>query len=267
MIKPDVQRQVEEHYKNICQLGYNVVGVFLYGSYNYELDYEKSDVDTKAIILPSLEDIVLNRKPVDVTIDMGNNCQCDVKDIRKVFENFRKQNINYIEMLFTKYYKLNPVYEELFQPMMDKAEWIARYHVFAHLNCMMGMILEKDNALTHPYPSIQDKIEKHGYDNKQLHHILRIREVFERYCSGEPYGQILIPRDKQELLNVKAGYVYTLEEAKRMSRETCDWVKLHKGQYMAEQSLCVDEKADVLMKKVLVDLISFNIRREVCNHE
>lgn len=56
-----MQEQVEKHYNMLVELDYNVVGVFLYGSQNYELDYEKSDVDTKAIVLPTLEDIVLNR--------------------------------------------------------------------------------------------------------------------------------------------------------------------------------------------------------------
>lgn len=164
MFKAEVQKQVERHYEKLVELGYNVVGVFLYGSQNYELDYEKSDVDTKAIVLPTLEDIVLNRQPVSTTVDMGDNCLCDVKDIRKMFECFKKQNINFIELLFTQYYKLNPIYETLYRPMLDNAESIARYNNYASVNCMSGMALEKYNALTHPYPSIKEKIDKYGYD-------------------------------------------------------------------------------------------------------
>ena len=65
--------------------------VFLYSSQNYELDYSGSDVDSKAIILPTLNDIVFNRQPVSTTLDMGNGCLCDVKDIRKMFECFRNK--------------------------------------------------------------------------------------------------------------------------------------------------------------------------------
>lgn len=88
MFKMEVQEQVERHYKKLVELGYNVVGVFLYGSQNYELDYEKSDVDTKAIVLPTLEDIVLNRQPVSTTVDMGNNCLCDVKDMAMTINSY-----------------------------------------------------------------------------------------------------------------------------------------------------------------------------------
>ena len=71
MFKQEVQNQIQQHYDKLISLGYNVVGVFLYGSQNYELDYSGSDVDSKAIILPTLNDIVFNRKPVSTTLDMG----------------------------------------------------------------------------------------------------------------------------------------------------------------------------------------------------
>lgn len=267
IFKTDVQEQVEKHYDRLVELGYNVVGVFLYGSQNYELDYEKSDVDTKAIVLPTLEDIVLNRQPVSTTVDMGSNCLCDVKDIRKMFECFKKQNINFIELLFTQYYKLNPIYETLYDPMLDNAESIARYNNYASVNCMSGMALEKYNALTHPYPSIKEKIDKYGFDNKQLHHILRIKDFVQRYCDGEEYRTILIPKDKAELIKIKTEYYLSLEEAKKLAKDTCDWIKEYKDDYMENNPVVIDKEAEQLMTKVMTDLITFSIKREVCSNE
>ena len=71
MFNQKVQDEIQKHYDKLIELGYNVVGVFLYGSQNYELDYEGSDVDSKAIVLPTLSDIVLNKQPVSTTVDMG----------------------------------------------------------------------------------------------------------------------------------------------------------------------------------------------------
>ena len=71
MFKQEVQNQIQQHYDKLISLGYNVVGVFLYGSQNYELDYSGSDVDSKAIILPTLNDIVFNRQPVSTTLDIS----------------------------------------------------------------------------------------------------------------------------------------------------------------------------------------------------
>ena len=41
--------------------GLTVVGIFLYGSQNYNLDYEGSDIDLKAIVIPNINDIVFNK--------------------------------------------------------------------------------------------------------------------------------------------------------------------------------------------------------------
>jgi predicted nucleotidyltransferase len=267
MFKTEVQSAVQNHYDKLVELGYNVVGVFLYGSQNYELDYEKSDVDTKAIVLPTLNDIILNRQPVSTTVDMGDNCLCDVKDIRKMFECFKKQNINFIELLFTQYYVLNPIYKSMYRPMLDNAEKIARYNNYASLNCMSGMALEKYNALTHPYPSIKDKIDKYGYDNKQLHHILRIKDFIQRYIVGEEYSSILIPTNKEELLNVKANYVYLLEDAKKLAKESCDFIKEVKDRYMDQNEVFVNKDAENIMTKVLTDIIIYSIKLEVNTNE
>ena len=41
---------------------YQILGIFLYGSQNYNIATEKSDVDTKAIIIPTVEQLAF--KPV-----------------------------------------------------------------------------------------------------------------------------------------------------------------------------------------------------------
>ena len=148
----------------VTSLGYKVLGVFLQGSQNYHLDYEGSDIDTKAIVIPSFEDFVLNRKPASTTLILPSNEHVDVKDIRLMHECFRKQNINFIEILFTKYKYLNPEYVDLYQPMFDNNERIAHYNNYAAVNCIAGMVYEKHKAMEHPYPTLKDKIEKYGYD-------------------------------------------------------------------------------------------------------
>jgi len=144
---------------------YEVVGVFLQGSQNYDLDYEDSDIDTKAILLPSFNDFLFNRKQISTTLELPpSNEHLDIKDIRLMIENFKKQNINFVEVLFTKYRYMNPKYEKLFKPMFDSRERIARYDEYKTLNSIAGMSMEKFKAMEHPYPTLIHKIEKFGYD-------------------------------------------------------------------------------------------------------
>ena len=85
--------------------------------------------------------------------------------------------------IFTPYYILNPIYADLFQPIWDAREDIARYNNYAGMSCLLGMALEKQKAMEHPYPATIDKIERFGYDPKQLHHALRMREFMTRYMA------------------------------------------------------------------------------------
>ena len=100
-----------------------------------------------------------------------------------MFECIRKQNVNFIEILFTPYHIINPLYTDLFQPVLDAREDIARYNNYAGMSCLLGMALEKQHAMEHPYPAALAKIEQFGYDPKQLHHALRMREFMTRYMA------------------------------------------------------------------------------------
>lgn len=244
-------------------LGYKVLGVFLQGSQNYNLDYEGSDIDTKAIVIPSFEDFVLNKKPSSTTLILEDNSHIDIKDIRLMHECFRKQNINFIEILFTKYKYLNPDYDDLYQPMFDNNEKIAHYNNYAAVNCIAGMVYEKHKAMEHPYPTLKDKIEKYGYDNKQLHHIIRCEEFLNRYMDGVPYAECLIPYYPQYLINVKAKYIYSLEEARQIANHAEQRVKFVKQTYMDTHSLVIDAEVDDILNNVLLNVLKHGFRKEI----
>jgi len=162
MDKEVMMKRLQEHMDAVREVGHNPVFVALQGSQNYGLAYEGSDIDSKAIVIPSLESIVLNKKPVSLTHVMENNEHADVKDIRLMFECFKKQNINFLEILFTPYFIAHPDYMEEFSYLRMFAEEIARMEMPKAINCMAGMAMEKMKALEHPYPTILWKIEKWG---------------------------------------------------------------------------------------------------------
>jgi predicted nucleotidyltransferase len=244
-------------------LGYKVLGVFLQGSQNYGLDYEGSDIDTKAIVVPSFEDFVLNKKPASTTLILPSNEHVDVKDIRLMHECFRKQNINFIEILFTKYRYMNPDYERLYQPMFDNNEKIARYNNYAAVNCMAGMVFEKRKALCHPYEGLKERIEKYGFCNKQLHHIIRCEEFLRRYIAGVSYAKCLTPTNPQSLISIKASYIYTLEQALEIADNCVEIVKQVKQEYMDTHPVVIDYEVDEIMNGVLFNVLKHSFREEI----
>lgn len=258
-----IQNRLIEDFNYVTSLGHNVLGVFLQGSQNYNLSYSGSDIDTKAILIPSFDDFVLNRKPVSTTLVKEDNSHIDLKDIRLMHECFRKQNINFIEILFTKYKYLNPEYEKLYQPMFDNNERIAHYNNYAAVNCIAGMVYEKHKAMEHPYPTLKDRIEKYGYDNKQLHHILRCEEFLKRYINGVPYAECLIPTKPQYLIDVKASYVYSLEEAREIANNCVTITKDVKQKYTDTHEVVIDRKVDTIMNNVLIDVLKYAFKKEI----
>lgn len=242
--------------------GYEVVGVFLQGSQNYGLAYENSDVDSKAIVLPKFNDFVLNKAPVSTTSVLDNDEHIDLKDIRLMFDCFKKQNINFVEILFTKYKVLNPKYEKLFKPMLVNREFIARYNNYAAVNCIAGMSMEKMKALEHPYPATLDKINRYGYDPKQLHHIVRLREFIDRYITGVSYDECLISKQREYLIDVKRGR-HTLDEARNYAAEYTKQICDIKKKYMEEVDLNINRECENILNNVLINILKHNFQSEL----
>lgn len=249
-----IMKRLYEHLDAVKQSGQDWVGLFLQGSQNYGLDYESSDIDTKAIVLPGFSDFVLTHKPVSTTHVMENDEHVDFKDIRLMFECIKKQNVNFVEILFTPYRIINPKYADLIQPVLDAREEIARYNNYAGMSCLYGMALEKQKAMKHPYPATIDKIEKFGYDPKQLHHALRMREFMTRYMAGEKYSDCLVSKQSDYLVMVKRG-CHSLDEARQLMQEAIDSMKADKEQYMETVPLAINERADKVLQTATVEIL------------
>lgn len=255
--------RLSDDIKTVQAMGHKVFGVFLQGSQNYHLDYEGSDIDTKVIVLPTLEDIILGRSPVSTTHVRADKAHIDIKDIREMWKCFKKQNINFLEILFTEYFIVNAGYTHIWATMQAYKERIARYNNYAGVNCIAGMVMEKNAALCHPYPSLADKIEKYGYDNKQLHHIIRCEEFLKRYIDGVPYSECLIPTRLGHLLEVKSKYIYSLDEAKEIAKNIVEIVKDVKQKYMDSHPIELDTEVETIMSDMLVQAIRLSLQEEL----
>lgn len=260
--KSEVMSVVSKHNSEAFDMGLEVLGVFLQGSQNYQLDYEDSDIDTKAIIIPTMRNIVANKSPISTTHVRDNNEHIDLKDIRVMFNSFKKQNINFIEILFTDYMIINQKYRDVFQPILNIREDVARYNVVSAVNCMAGMSMEKYKALEHPYPATLAKIEKYGYDPKQLHHIVRMREFIERYIDGEDFASCLISKNKDYLIEVKKGF-HTLEDARKLSLQLVEETKKIKDDFLKNYKLEINTKVDDVMLEVIYNACKVKFREEL----
>lgn len=260
-----IMKRVQEHYDYLLKKGYEIVFLALQGSQNYGLDvYDEdymSDVDTKAVVLPSFEDFVYNKQPVSKTIVLDNNEHIDVKDVRVMFETYKKQNVNFVETLFSDFRIVNEKYKDITQVLFDNAEEIAHININQTLRCMAGMSKEKLKALKHPYPTIVDKIEKYGYDPKQLHHILRMNDFIKEYFTGLPYKQCLNSQRKGYLIQIKKG-ILTEEEATILAEKTDLDTKVFMQRNITEKDI-INQKGIDILNKVKFDLLERKFKEDL----
>lgn len=207
-----VQERVQQHYDKVVSLGYEVVGVFLQGSWNYGLGWEESDVDTKAIVLPTFEEIALGRKPVSTTYIMENGEHIDLKDIRLMFDCFKKQNINFVEILFTSWFVMNPKYEHEFQWMFDNRDKIASYDVNRLISCIKGNLFNETSRMFKETPGTERNMRLYGCDVKSVSHIVRYMDFFKSYIvDKKSYSISLIPSRINYIMRFKRGNFHSWE--------------------------------------------------------
>jgi hypothetical protein len=254
-----IMKRLQEHYDESLQYfkPEEIVGIFLQGSQNYGLDYEGSDVDTKLIVVPSFKDICLNKKPVSTTHIRANEEHIDFKDIRLYMETFRKQNLNFLEILFTDFYIINPMYREQWDRLVAAREQIARMNPHRAVKSMKGVAMEKYHAMEHRYPSKADIIDKYGYDGKQVSHLDRVDDYLERYIFGTPYADCLTPTPERRprMMDYKLQRI-PLKVARVEAKRILDHA-IFAADYFCER---VPDAEDPAMRELLED-VSYNIMK------
>lgn len=260
----DVMSRVYDHLDESLQRfdESRIVGIFLQGSQNYGLETPKSDVDTKLIVTPTFDEVVLNKKPISTTHVRANNEHIDLKDIRLMLATFRKQNLNFIEILFTPYFIVNPTFADEWGRLQVQKEKIAHYSPYNAVKTMKGIAMEKYHAMEHEYPSKLEVLAKYGYDPKQLHHLLRVKEYLQRYINGESYEDCLRPRNPEYLIAVKQGY-FNLEQARTSADAAIADVIETADTFCEKVGKTFDTEVDTLLDDVQYNIVKSALKGEI----
>lgn len=177
-----------EQYYNFLSDKYGedrILGVFLYGSQNYGLAGEGSDVDAYAIYVPTLDEIARLDKPISITFEFecGN---VTIKDVRLMCQMWKKQGINFVEILFTEYYLINQRYEDSFDTVREFREYIATYNPQQAINSAIHSAL---NKLKGPYVT-----------SKQYINGMMTLSFIQNYILGKSYiNCIMVPEHRREI--------------------------------------------------------------------
>ena len=193
-------RRVAAHYNRAIQHygAENVLGVFLYGSQNYNCDLETSDVDTKCILLSDLYHLAIKpyeTKHLHIPRDIEGEYEvCECMTIQHMCANWKKQNPNFLEILFTEFCVVNPTYYKMWNDFrLEWREKIARYDI------RQGILSVAHQAI--------HTIKQNPMDGKKIGNGYRLLHLLCSYDFGVDYAHCLIPLedDCEKIKRLKSG--------------------------------------------------------------
>lgn len=252
MGKTDIFKTLS-HYKDVLEeQGYTVLYIGLYGSQNYNLDDEQSDIDCKVIILPTLHDIIF-RKTTSKVIECENG-SIDVKDLITFYNVIKKGNFSYIEAIDTEYSIGDKYLKDLFKQIRP------------NLKSFLGAMYEKRKALTHEYPSKHEEFEKWGFDPKQYHHIIRLSHILQHINNSFSY-MVYDDYLGKDMIEIKRNAIgYTKQFVEKDSDEIIERSKkMIPEDYKYEEVDLSDEIGRYIEKEIKKEFYNTGVRyaREV----
>jgi predicted nucleotidyltransferase len=258
------EERVVEHYNESLQYfpENKIIGIFLQGSQNYGLETKESDVDTKLIVAPSFKEFAFNLQPMSTTHVRKNNEHIDFKDVRLMFKTLKKQNLNFLEILFTDYCVVNPIYYPQWSQLIEHREEIAHYNPYAAVRCMQGHAKEKYKKMGRCLQDREEVFNKYGYDPKQFQHLVRIYEYLSKYISGNDFIDCLHPDNPAELKMIKQGK-YNLNEANALANEYIEHIDLLANDFYEKTNNKGNPEIEELLNNVQYDIIKRATREEI----
>lgn len=135
-----IMERVSKHHQAawgyIEKKGGYIIGTFLHGSQNYNLETEESDIDTVSIYVPTVDFAIVNSpKNYQLVMEDGSNEHCTIKDIRNYVNELLKSNPNAIELLYTKY----SLYLHDFKYFINNREKFLKYNPSSFFDAADGL--------------------------------------------------------------------------------------------------------------------------------
>ena len=237
------------------------------GSYNYNMDTPQSDIDSKLLVIPSLEQLVSGKSLNYLHCMSDNGEHVEVKDIRHYFATMLKQNINFVETLYAQVWIVNPVYMRLFHYLFEMRDVISGCNPIATIHCIQGTAHQKYKQMLQSSPARAAEIENYGFDRKSLHHLVRCVFFGEYYMEGTSYQECLqnndVPNIRRMIMNLKITTVLNKEWAINIAEDMLDGFDEKVDSYLDTiKPFQKDFSALALDVKDFLDTLAFEIIKQ-----
>lgn len=256
---------IEQHLFNVQQQFENnqIVYLALVGSQNYGLATEESDIDTKCCVLPSWKDIIQAHQPYGHTHIRDNGEHIDITDFRNMMSILKKQNVNFLEQLFSCQYLINEAYSQEIEELRRHREAIAHYNPRKCVQTMAGIARSKEGRILRPLGEEKNKIfEEFGYHPKELAQLYRIYCFLFSYTEGLSFENSLENVNRKEYLRLKTEKL-SIEEVKdtielyslSVKEVEQNFLSSHENTHVPAVDWIMEEITESIFKKYLRNFI------------
>jgi predicted nucleotidyltransferase len=255
--KDTVLQRLQEHWDYAVDCGYNeerFLGIFCYGSQNYGTANEDSDVDSRLIILPTFEELCLGTSATSECLDYKDTGEhINIMDINTLRNMFIKQNINFIEILFTEYFILNPRYKELWNVyFINNRELIAHYDKHKAFTSIIGQTLH-----------LIDLENEDKFTDKDLYNAYRLNYFLQDYIADKPYSTCIRPEESaiNFLKKIKAGkYFANREHMEASAKELYEVLIETKEKYEGSVASSIQERNEAAkaLKDGTIEILKYS---------
>lgn len=190
----------------IASEGYRVVFTSLYGSYNYALENERSDIDAYVVVMPTAYELLNDKRTAGIPSCEIEGCNVVRCDIRTFVKRICKPSFRECEVLLSPWRVVEKDYEPLVASL-DKLlsyeggvnEWRQglAHELYGHLSSYVPRIESEMKA----EPPDRDKLFK--YIATMLYFLQFVERYFQR---GVPFADALANTD-EFILCLKNGEI------------------------------------------------------------
>lgn len=168
----------------------NFIGIFLYGSQNYKLDCEDSDMD--AILLVYSAD----KPKSEINLEIG---KIKIYTLKYFIYRLKQGDLECCEILYTKHRIINPMYASCIENFVEEFSNCMSYERIKH-----SFYNKLDEHLYHVLWMIKNK-ENARYNKKRLYWAIRVCNQLQRINDGESFESSLVyrPSNEYDLIKIK----------------------------------------------------------------
>ena len=186
----NLNAQIEQAKQTLQINDEDFIGIFLYGSQNYELDYDKSDTDSILLIQSA------NKPKQELRTSTG---KIKIYTLKYFIYRLKQGDLECYEILCTKYSILNPLYKSQFTKFSqeflncinyERVKYSLLIKLQEHLDCVLWMFLNPEKA---------------RYNKKRLYWAIRVCNQLQRINDGQDFKSSLVyyPSLDYDLLKIK----------------------------------------------------------------